>query len=79
MQSSDATRRETANAHPLTVLHRHAPPPGLAFREPDDRLRRGIQYPAASQLKLKRLWNTGSSGQTGRCQRRGCLKIESES
>jgi len=22
---------------------RHAPPPGLAFGEPDDRLRRGIQ------------------------------------
>src|SRR6266849_3863871 len=25
-------------------LFRHAPPPGLAFGEPDDRLRRGIQY-----------------------------------
>jgi hypothetical protein len=23
---------------------RHAPPPGLAFGEPDDRLQRGIQY-----------------------------------
>jgi hypothetical protein len=26
---------------------RHAPPPGLAFGEPDDRLLRGIQYTAA--------------------------------
>jgi len=26
---------------------RHAPPPGLAFGEPDDRLQRGIQYSAA--------------------------------
>ncbi|SHJ59385.1 hypothetical protein SAMN05444159_0996 [Bradyrhizobium lablabi] len=24
---------------------RHPPPPGLGFGEPDDRLRRGIQYP----------------------------------
>jgi len=26
---------------------RHAPPPGLAFCEPDDRSQRGIQYAAA--------------------------------
>jgi hypothetical protein len=26
---------------------RHAPPPGLALGEPDDRLQRGIQYAAA--------------------------------
>jgi hypothetical protein len=26
---------------------RHAPPPGLAFSEPDDRLQQGIQYAAA--------------------------------
>src|SRR5260370_6947491 len=29
---------------------RHAPPPGLAFGEPDDRLQRGIQY--AQYLRL---------------------------
>jgi hypothetical protein len=28
---------------------RHTPPPGLASGEPDDRLRRGIQYAAASR------------------------------
>jgi hypothetical protein len=37
-------------------LSRHAPPPGLASGEPDDRLRRGIQYAAASRS------NTGVSG-----------------
>jgi hypothetical protein len=37
----------------------HAPPPGLAFGEPDDRLRRGIKYAAASRFH-QRLWNTGS-------------------
>src|SRR4029077_3708123 len=29
---------------------RHAPPPGLAFGEPDDRLQRGIQHAAASRF-----------------------------
>jgi hypothetical protein len=29
---------------------RHTPPPGLAFGEPDDRLRRGIQDAAAFRL-----------------------------
>ena len=37
------------------------PPPGLAFGEPDDRLRRGIQYAAAYRFYPQRLWNTGSS------------------
>src|SRR5437773_4997779 len=31
-------------------LQRPAPPPGLAFGEPDDRLQRGIQYAAAPRL-----------------------------
>src|SRR5262249_48006893 len=44
----------------LHTLRRHAPPPGLAFGEPDDRLRRGIQYAAASRLNHRGLWNTGS-------------------
>src|ERR1700742_5015671 len=47
-QSSGATRRENANSHPSpysTVMPAKA----------------GIQYPAASQLKHCRLWNTGSS------------------
>ena len=34
---------------------RHAPPPGLAFGEPDDRLRRGIQHAAASRIHPARL------------------------
>jgi hypothetical protein len=38
-----------------------SPPPVLAFGEPDDRLLRGIQYAAASELYRWRLWNTGSS------------------
>jgi hypothetical protein len=41
-----------------SVFHCHAPPPGLAFGEPDDRLLRGIQYAAASRLKHDRLSNT---------------------
>jgi hypothetical protein len=48
----------------------HAPSPGLAFGEPDDRLLQGIQYAAAPRFKHKRLGNTGSSGQAGRRQRR---------
>ena len=43
-------------------LLRHAPPPGLAFGEPDDRLQRGIQYTPASRLNHNCLWNTGSPG-----------------
>ncbi|SDI16745.1 hypothetical protein SAMN05216338_101828 [Bradyrhizobium sp. Rc2d] len=35
--------------------HCHSPPPGLAFGEPDDRLRRGIQYVAASRFNHKYL------------------------
>jgi hypothetical protein len=42
-----ASRRSTTNRHP--------PPPGLAFGEPDDRLRRGIQYSAAFRLNHERL------------------------
>src|SRR5215475_2425343 len=38
-------------------LTRHAPPPGPAFGPPDDRLRRGIQYSAASRFKHYGLWN----------------------
>jgi hypothetical protein len=38
------------------------PATGLAFGEPDDRLRRGIQYAAACRLAHTCLWNTGSSG-----------------
>jgi hypothetical protein len=34
------------------VSHRHAPPPGLTFGEPDDRLLRGIQYAAAAQSNI---------------------------
>jgi hypothetical protein len=30
-------------------LSRHAPPPGLAFGEPDDRLLQGIQYAVTSR------------------------------
>jgi hypothetical protein len=33
------------------------------------RLDRAIQYAAAYRLKLRCLWNTGSSGQAGRRQR----------
>jgi hypothetical protein len=33
--------------------NRHAPPPGLAFGEPDDRLRRGIQYAAAYRFNQR--------------------------
>jgi hypothetical protein len=32
------------------TIDRHAPPPGLAFGEPDDKLQRGIQYAAASRF-----------------------------
>jgi hypothetical protein len=46
MQSSDAMRRESADAHPYSTVM-----PAKA----------GIQYPAASRLKHCRLWNTGSS------------------
>ncbi|RZN13290.1 hypothetical protein CWO91_00185 [Bradyrhizobium genosp. SA-3] len=35
--------------------HCHSAPPGLAFGEPDDRLRRGIQYAAASRFNHCRL------------------------
>ena len=48
MQSSDATCRENANSYTSpysTVMPAKA----------------GIQYPAASRLKHRRLWNTGSS------------------
>jgi hypothetical protein len=34
-------------AQRIQVLGRHRPPPGLAFGEPDDRVRRAIQYAAA--------------------------------
>jgi hypothetical protein len=37
----------------------HRPPPGLASGEPDDRLRRTIQYAAAFDALQLRLWNTG--------------------
>jgi hypothetical protein len=40
---------------------------------PDDRLRRGIQYAAASSPKHERFWNTGSPGQAGRRRRREWL------
>src|SRR5713226_9671603 len=33
---------------------RHAPPPGLAFGEPDDKLQRGIQYYEAKRQDLER-------------------------
>jgi len=42
------------------TLRRHRPPTGLAFGEPDDRLRRTIQYAAAYRLDRWRLWDTGS-------------------
>jgi len=42
----------------------HAPPPGLAFGEPDDRLRRGIQY-AAAVIKIEALAFTGSPAFAG--------------
>src|SRR6266436_8042506 len=68
-------------------LRCHAPPPGLAFGEPDDRLQRGIQYAETSRLNHNRLWNTGSPGhpRSSRGQapgedagESGCLKFESE-
>jgi hypothetical protein len=34
----------------LVELQSSYPPPGLAFGEPDDRLRPGIQYAAASRF-----------------------------
>ena len=40
---------------PGPCLPSSAPPPGLAFGEPDDRLRRGIQYAAASRLNRRSL------------------------
>ena len=86
-QRCRAPHHEGLRPHPSPGCH--APPPGLAFGEPDDRLRRGIQYAAAYRLNLRRLWNTGSSA--GACHRaairptrwrtttrRDRLKIESE-
>src|SRR5258708_14776475 len=61
-RASRASRTRTR-----VFLRCHAPPPGLAFAEPDDRLLRDIQYAPASRLKHKRLWNTGSPR---RCRRR---------
>src|ERR1700704_2134496 len=60
--------RETPAKQPYTRWNiwpplygcRHAPPPGLAFGEPDDRLQRGIQYAAASRFPSLPRWNTGS-------------------
>jgi hypothetical protein len=49
-QNSVASRREIANTYSLVIA----------------RLVRATQYAAASRLKLRRLWNTGSSGQAGR-------------
>jgi hypothetical protein len=46
MQTSGAMRRENADSHQHSTVM-----PAKA----------GIQYPAASRLKLGRLWNTGSS------------------
>src|SRR6266849_2501784 len=37
----------------LRDFARHAPPPGLAFGEPDDRLQRGIQHAAAVRFHHK--------------------------
>ena len=56
--SGDSAPRECG----VISFRRHAPPPGLAFGEPDDRLRRGIQYAAAYRFNHWRLWNTGSPG-----------------
>jgi hypothetical protein len=46
----------------MAVIPRHRVSP---FGEPDDRLRRGIQYAAASRLNHRRLWNTGSPAFAG--------------
>ena len=44
-------RRWVSRWHSRVSDHqRHSPPPGLAFGEPDDRLRQGIRYAAASPL-----------------------------
>src|SRR6478736_1852678 len=61
------THRAARTRTHILTLYRPAPPPGLAFGEPDDRLRRGIQYAAAYRLNLRRLWNTGASA--GACHR----------
>ena len=48
--SFPTTRIFRAARTQICVTHRcHAPPPGLAFGEPDNRLRRGIQYAEASR------------------------------
>src|SRR5258707_12590689 len=47
---------------PISPHRRHTPPPGLAFREPNDRLQRGIQYDAA----FRSFSITGVSGILGR-------------
>src|SRR5260370_26583615 len=47
---------------PISPHRRHTPPPGLAFREPNDRLQRGIQYAAA----FRSFSITGVSGILGR-------------
>ncbi len=40
----------------------HAPPPGLAFGEPEWRAQRGVRYAAAIRRNHECLWNTGSPG-----------------
>jgi len=41
------------------------PATGSRERAPDDRLRRAIQYAAASRFKHRSLWNTGSPACAG--------------
>jgi hypothetical protein len=47
------------------ILQLSSPANGSAEWPPDDRLQRAIQYAAASRLKLRRLWNTGSPAFAG--------------
>jgi hypothetical protein len=46
-----------------SIHSRHHPPPGRRLAPPDDRLQRVTQYAAASRFD-RRLWNTGSPGQS---------------
>jgi hypothetical protein len=47
--------RKVRKARRFNHLRCHTPPPGLAFGEPDDRLRRGIRYAAAVAVSHERL------------------------
>src|SRR6202012_5957170 len=50
-------------SHSLLLCWRHAPPPGLAIGEPDDRLKRGVQYAARFTIPSPAL--TGSPAFAG--------------